>query len=317
MHDELKQKLANLNDILKNKSKDINKSYIKEYITKNNIADIREACKLSELMLTKISNNRGVVAVDGSINNFGGLYPHYLSLIRAVAISTKGDKYEYEDVYIPLLEENMTQEEDAIKRRSSMSRLEIKAAMDAINNCESHIIFMDGSLLHYKIDCPYEWDMLKTTAIEKNKIIVGVTEEVKTKDIGEILKTEGILDDEVVYDREILFNMLNQGEYLYFKKDIKTSKKDSGIKSYYARFSDDPQAIGVDFLKEQESFAEDILSLIFTITFKKSRGLPYVIDLVDIETKITDEKLKALVEGCLDKEIIEVYFNPKRNKRGY
>lgn len=317
MHDKLKQKLTSLNNVLKSKSKSIDKSYIKEYITKNNIADIEEACKLEEAMLTKISNNKGIVAIDGSINNFGGLYPHYLSLIRAVAISTMGQKFEHEDVYIPLLEENMTQEEDAIKRRASMSRLEINAAMDAIENCESNIIFMDGSLLHYKIDCPVEWEDLKKRAIEKNKIIVGVTEEVKTKDIGEILKTEGVLKDEMVYDREILFNMLKEGEYLYLKKDIKTSKKDSGIKSFYARFSEDPQAIGVDFLKEQENYAMDILSLIYTITFKKSRGLPYIIDLVDVETKITDEKLKALVAGCLDKDVIELYFNPKRNKRGY
>ncbi|GFR34471.1 hypothetical protein TCEA9_02830 [Thermobrachium celere] len=158
---------------------------------------------------------------------------------------------------------------------------------------------------------------LKKIAIESGKIIVGVTEEVKTKDIAEILKTSGKINDEVVYDREILFNMLNIGEYLYFKKEIKTSKKDSGIKSFYARFSEDPQAIGVDFLKEQELYADSLLSLIYTITFCKSRGLPYIIDLVDVEAKMTDEKVKALVEGYLDKDVVEVYFNPKRNKRGY
>lgn len=317
MHEELKIKLQNINNVLIVKKSDISHKNIREYLTKNNIADMKLAFKMNEEELTKISNNSGVVAVDGSINNFGGLYPHYISLIRAVAFCTKGEKIEYEDIYTPLIEDMTTQEEDAIKRRASMSRLEIQAALDAIKKCQSNIIFMDGSLLHYKIDCPYEWDELKNTAIENGKIIVGVTEEVKTKDIADILKAEGVLNDDVVYDREILFNMLKMGEYLYIKKDIKTSKKESGIKSYYARFSEDPQAIGVDFLKEQDAFAEDILNLIYTLTFSKSRGLPYIIDLVDMETKITNEKLNALIEGCLDKEVIEVYFNPKRSKRGY
>ncbi|CDF57183.1 DNA double-strand break repair nuclease NurA [Thermobrachium celere] len=317
MFNDIKKKLEDLNVILKDKNKSLNKLEIREYLIKNDIANIKSAKKLSDEEIKGVSCDKGIVAVDGSINNFGGLYPHYISLIRAVALCTKGYKAEYEDVYTPLLEEKMTQEEDAIKRRSSMSKLEIKAAVDAINNCEANIILMDGSLLHYKIDCPYEWEELKKIAIESGKIIVGVTEEVKTKDIAEILKTSGKINDEVVYDREILFNMLNIGEYLYFKKEIKTSKKDSGIKSFYARFSEDPQAIGVDFLKEQELYADSLLSLIYTITFCKSRGLPYIIDLVDVEAKMTDEKVKALVEGYLDKDVVEVYFNPKRNKRGY
>ncbi|SHF20394.1 MULTISPECIES: DNA double-strand break repair nuclease NurA [Caloramator] len=317
MFDELKKKLENLNSILKDKNKGLDRNNIKEYLIKNDIATIKKSKKLNEQELRAVSCDKGVVAVDGSINNFGGLYPHYISLIRAVALCTKGYKAEYEDIYTPLLEENMTQDEDAIKRRATMSKMEIKAAMDAINNCEANIIFMDGSLLHYKIDCPYEWDELKKSALYKNKIIVGITEEVKTKDIGEILIKDGQLYDEFIYDREILFNMLSEGEYLYLKKEIKTRKKDSGIKSFYARFSDDPQAIGIDFLKEQEAVSEGILSLIYTLTFSKSRGIPYLIDLVDVETKVTDEKLKALIDGYLDKEVVEVYFNPKRNKRGY
>ncbi|WDC85071.1 DNA double-strand break repair nuclease NurA [Caloramator sp. mosi_1] len=85
-----------------------------------------------------------------------------------------------------------------------MSKMEIEVAMRAVEECNSKIIFMDGSLLHYKIDCPNEWDSLKDAALSKNKVIVGITEEVKTKDIGEILKNDGQLNEEVLYDREIL-----------------------------------------------------------------------------------------------------------------
>ncbi|GFR34472.1 hypothetical protein TCEA9_02840 [Thermobrachium celere] len=161
MFNDIKKKLEDLNVILKDKNKSLNKLEIREYLIKNDIANIKSAKKLSDEEIKGVSCDKGVVAVDGSINNFGGLYPHYISLIRAVALCTKGYKAEYEDVYTPLLEEKMTQEEDAIKRRSSMSKLEIKAAVDAINNCEANIILMDGSLLHYKIDCPYEWEELK------------------------------------------------------------------------------------------------------------------------------------------------------------
>ncbi|WDC85072.1 hypothetical protein PL321_06020 [Caloramator sp. mosi_1] len=115
MLEELKEKLQKLNSILCSKNNELNRKSIREYLINNDIVGIKEAVKLNEQQIREITDDKGIVSVDGSINNYGGLYPHYVSLIRAVALGTKGFKAEREDIYTPLLEDDMTQEEDAIK----------------------------------------------------------------------------------------------------------------------------------------------------------------------------------------------------------
>lgn len=274
--------------------------------------------KLSGYEIENITEKRGIVGVDGSINSYGGIYPHYISLIQSMAKSTlpKEEDIILQDVYVPLFEDEDGQAEDELKRRARMSKLELQAASFAMESFSSKVIFMDGSLMHYGIDCPSEWKKFKEKAISTGKIIIGITEEVKTKDIAEILKTELNLNDSILYDREVLFGILNEGEMLEFRRDLKSKKSESGIKSCYVRLSEDPQVAGLDFIEEQYVEALKYADLIYTLTPEKGRGIPLWLDIVDKEVKVTDEMVKSLVESTISREIREMLLKPKRSKRG-
>lgn len=315
---EIKGKLMDVDKKLREMYDKINYSEIKSLIFKT-MGNPKKLKRLRDAELNEITKGKGIIGVDGSINNYGGIYPHYIALVQALAKSTFKEDRDIlkQDVYVPKFEEDDGQAEDEQKRRAKMSSLELQSASEAMDTMSSDIILMDGSLMHYRIDCPEEWKKFKDKAMEKDKIIIGVTEEVKTKDIGKILKTELNIKEDVLYDREILFGILEEGEIIEFKDEgAKTKKAESGIKSCFVRLSEDPQIVGLDFLEEQYDRAIGYCDLIYTLTPKKGRGIPLWLDIIDKEVKITDDILKGLVESTLSKDIREIFLNPKRNKRG-
>lgn len=274
--------------------------------------------KLKDMEINSIVEGKGIVGVDGSINNYGGIYPHYISLIQALAKSTVPGEEEisFQDTYVPIFEDDDGQAEDEQKRRQKMSRLELEVASEALDRFKSSLILMDGSLMHYSIDCPDDWRRLKEKALELGKIIIGVTEEVKTKDIANLLKTEINIKENLIYDREVLFGVLKEGEMMEIRPELKSKKSESGFRSCYVRLSEDPQVAGLDFIDEQYSEALKYADLIYTLTPSKGRGIPLWLDIVDKEVKITDEMARGLVESTISKDIREMILNPKRNKRG-
>ncbi|MCX7884056.1 MAG: DNA double-strand break repair nuclease NurA [Caloramator sp.] len=311
----LKQKLFSIDYKFKERYEKIDKEKIKNVlfdITGNPI----KLKRLDNDEIEKKTSGYGIVGVDGSINSYGGIYPHYISIIQALSKSTKEkEDIILQDVYVPLFEENEGQIGDEARRRAMMSRLEIEAASKAIDMFKSKVILMDGSLIHYSIDCSSEWEKFKRKAIIKNKIIIGVTEEVKTKDIINIIGSRINADFENFYDRDLLFGLLDIGEMLLLEGNIKTKKTESGIKSCYIRMSEDPQVAGLDFIEEQYDEAVSYCDLIYTLTPQKGRGIPFWLDIVDKEVKITDEMVKSLVESTISRDIRERILNPKRSKR--
>ncbi|WP_179122140.1 DNA double-strand break repair nuclease NurA [Caloramator quimbayensis] len=311
----LKQKLSSIDYKFKERYEKIDKEKIKNVlfdITGNPI----KLKKLHEDEIEKQTLGCGIVGVDGSINSYGGLYPHYISIIQALSKSTKEkEDIILQDVYVPLFEEDDGQIGDEARRRAMMSRLEIEAATIAIDKFQSKVILMDGSLMHYSIDCSSEWEKFKRKAVIKNKIIIGVTEEVKTKDIINIIGSKINIGCETFYDRDLLFGLLNMGEMLLLEGNIKTKKTESGIKSCYIRLSEDPQVAGLDFIEEQYEEALSYCDLIYTLTPLKGRGIPFWLDVVDKEVKITDDMVKSLVESAISRDIRERILNPKRSKR--
>lgn len=311
MFEGFKVKLSEINERLKGQVERVSKREVESII--NDFSNKFKLKRLSDEDIKKVTKGFGIIGVDGSINNFGGLYPHYISIVQALAKSTLNESYFLQDVYAPLFEEEDGQLKDEQRRRSRMSRLELEAASYAVDNFKSDIILLDGSLMHYGIDCPIEWQDLKEKAIKKGKILIGVAEEVKTKDIAEKIR-ERLSFSSVVYDREVLFGLLNEGEVLEIT-EIKTEKTQKGIKTLYGRFSKDPQVIGLDFLEEQFEEAVKYLDLLYTLTPREGRGIPLWLDIVDKDVKVTDDMVKALVETYIDRDIRERFFNPKRNKR--
>lgn len=311
----IKEKLAVVNEQLKERLIKVDKKSISNILF-TQVGKKKTLGKMSNVEIEKQLSDKGIVGVDGSINNYGGIYPHYISIIQALAKSTKkdADAILLQDVYAPMFEEYEAEMEDESRRRSRMSSLELKAAMDAIDVMDAKLFLMDGSLMHYSIDCPEEWKNFKQKALDNGKIIIGITEEVKTKDIVNAVKSIMDINDDMLYDREILFGMLEQGELLELMY-TETKKSESGIRTCYARLSEDPQVVGFDFLQEQYEEGMAYSNLIYTLTPPKGRGIPLWLDIVDKEVKVTDEMVKAYVESSMGRDIIETYLNPKRNKR--
>jgi hypothetical protein len=313
----LRQKLLEVDERFKKIYRNLDKEKIVSVLFKVMSQPVKLK-KLSGSEIEGIVKGMGIVGVDGSINTYGGIYPHYIALIQSLAKSTLPSEKEIslQDIYVPVFEDDDGQAEDEQKRRSRMSRLELESASLALESFSSRIILMDGSLMHYSIDCPDDWRRFKEKALSLDKIIIGVTEEVKTKDIANLLKTEINIKENTIYDREILFGILKEGEMLELRADLKSKKAESGFRSCYVRLSEDPQVAGLDFIEEQYSEAIGYADLIYTLTPSKGRGIPLWLDIVDKEVKITDEMVNGLVESSISKDIREIILNPKRNKRG-
>lgn len=98
-----------------------------------------------------------VAAVDGSVNQTKGEYPHIIYFFQALARTIKGkEKWEF-DLYTPLLEEVEETREEEIEsqkrvRSSKMAELELMVAKAMMEEGSIKLILMDGSLTHYAID---------------------------------------------------------------------------------------------------------------------------------------------------------------------
>ena len=67
--------------------------------------------------------------------------------------------------------------------------------------------------------------------------------------------------------------------------------------------------------EEQFSKIDDVLSLVLSLTDKKSRGIPYIIDIVDMKARVTNKKMKYLSESYITKNRFELLFHSQRDKR--
>ncbi|SHK09715.1 DNA double-strand break repair nuclease NurA [Tepidibacter formicigenes] len=278
------------------------------------ILDIKKTKKLSQNELKKIRNRGDIIGVDGSKNKIGNLYPHYLMAIQSLAkpMDFSKDPIFKSIVYSPLID-NTDLKESEDKEKNIMAKLEVEVALESIEKHNPYILMMDGSLMTYRIKCSYEWEKLKKTALNNNVLLIGVIEEIKTKEMGNFLKEE-INISEDIYDKEILFGLLKEGEYISINSK-KSKKNEEAIASCFLRTSTDPNVIGIDFLEDQRDYIDEICNVVYTLTPKSSRGIPIWLDIVDKEVKISNEMMNALVETYIDKELVDLFLKPKRENR--
>ena len=283
-------------------------------------------------LLERLSNQRlqdwlaqeVVVGVDGSLNKVGVNFPHYLYLLQALAKSTTQEDILAAEVFCPLLAEveaeieqfrvqqqqegkRYSQQEAATKLRTSLlAKLELQVAIQAIQKWPVKLIMMDGSLIRYRIEAKDSWQQLRELALEKGVLLVGVIEEIATKELGARLSS----DLEGVYDRELLFGALEVGEMLELEFKL-------GLKTAFLRPSQDPQVIGLDILKEQQDKLKIMADLIQTLTPKSGRGIPLWLDIVDNEVRISNQMVESLVDSYLDPQLKRRLFASKRQERIY
>lgn len=283
---------------------------------------IRHMSKKKEIEISDISRNMGMIGVDGSINTIGSSYPHYISVMQALAKNTDRN---YKDIFLAdvhtpmLIQEEMLfiderlspQDRDEKIKAAKMAQLELKVADKALDEMSASIIMMDGSLIRYKINCGNLWDEFVSKAIQKNVYVIGVIEEIKTRDLCEILKDSLPKDSQNIYDREILFGTLEPGDMI----EIKEVKGDRGLRKCFMRTSNDPHVIGMDILEEQSDMLNDLADLVYTLTPENGRGIPFWLDIVDSEVKITNKLVDSIVDTYIDPANKRRFFTAKRDNR--
>lgn len=320
---ELKRKIIEINNeinkkygFLDNKGKDV-----LENLQLSTGLIIRHMRKMMEHEIEDISKNKGTIGVDGSINTIGSSYPHYISIMQALAKCTDR-KYQdivLADIHTPILtdkqflfvdEKLSEQDRDEKEKAAKMAILELEAAVKALDQMDASIIMMDGSLIRYKIYCGTLWDEFVEKALKKEIYVIGVIEEIKTKDLSQYLG-DILPEGAVIRDRELLFGVLEEGQMIIMK-NIKT---DRGLKKCFMRTSRDPHVIGMDILEEQQDMLEPLADLVYTLTPEGGRGIPLWLDIVDSEVKISNKLVDSLVNTYIDEANRRRFFVAKRDNR--
>lgn len=328
LNHSLKEKVTNLNDLIKEKYRGIlgmNTREFREFIQEH-IGEIRAMDKLEKRHLALYEAKGGIVGVDGSTNRKGGSYPHYVEAYQALAKSTiyADDPLMLADIHSPLYpekEENPLEQEEKNSERNTedtknikLATIEVEAALESIDKFKPYAILMDGGLIRYNIYAYDSWIKLREKCEKQGIILIGVIKDIKTSIIGDVMRKLDSSIEDTFYDREILFGKLNYGEIIIIRDEV--NKKDpEGYSSAFLRSSLAPSVIGMDIIDSQKGHIEEMARLVFTLTPENSRGVPLWLDIVDKEVKISDDIMEALMERYMDRDIYERFFVSERDKR--
>ncbi|PSL42240.1 NurA domain-containing protein [Salsuginibacillus halophilus] len=254
-------------------------------------------------------NDRGLGAVDGSVNQAGAEPPHVIYFFQALAMMMNRRQYESSDIYIPLIEED-DEEEWKTARSTRMASLELETARRMIVEEKPGLVMMDGSLMHYRIEASESWAALRETALAQGVYLIGVSEEVGTRYLADwppiAPHAAGL-----TYDKDILFGVLKPSEWLYLAE----AQQKEELETVWMRASSDPAITGVDILKEQAEQLPAIMDIVYSFTPQESRGIPLPLDLVDKNVRITNQMVETLVEQYISPDFRYRFFRAKREDR--
>ncbi|GAE36552.1 DNA double-strand break repair nuclease NurA [Halalkalibacter akibai] len=316
IYPELVKKLKLMNENLQHfyQYSSDNKMIIRQKLIESG-AEIRQIERFSTNSLKIWLKGNEVAAVDGSVNQTKSEPPHILYLFQALAKTISGQACQATDIYSPLIDEvNMDELEGGIQknwRSHLLAKLELQVALQLIEESSLAIIMMDGALFHYRIDAPLEWEKLKRKAIEKDVLLVGVSEEITTENLVKLEPFQSFRKQPYTYDRDLLFGVLEKGEMLF----VESIQSKAGLQSVWVRLSTDPAITGFDVLEEQATSKEEIASLLLTLTPSGGRGIPLWLDHIDREVRVTDKLVEALVEQYIEPEMRKRFFEKKRGAR--
>jgi hypothetical protein len=81
------------------------------------------------------------------------------------------------------------------------------------------------------------------------------------------------------------------------------------------RASKSPQPIGVDGLEAQREARLELLRLVYTLSPEQGRGIPFWLDIVDNQVRVTDALVESLVEQYIDPDLRHRLLLSKRSER--
>ena len=295
---EIEEIFKSFNDRLLDKHKKL-----KNEVTKEKLLTLGEFYMSRHLTDEEMNSflPKGIAAVDGSNNSYGGADPNIIHFLRACYIpAMKRDRVEEVRILSPLVDVE-------VSPKSELSKLELIAAMKGLEKYDSKALLMDGGLIRYILDAEDEYNELLELVKERDTLFMGVIEDMKSRSISKALDVDG-------FDRELLFGKLAPGE-AFFLHDELNLKKESSISTIYLRPGNDPMAISIDFPNFLGDKRELITNLVRTLTPDMSRGIPFILDIVDKYAKVTDKDMQYFIKKYISEDVKRLYLDEARQKR--
>ncbi|MDF2627165.1 MAG: NurA protein [Symbiobacteriaceae bacterium] len=288
----------------------------------------RSLRRLTGQELENVLGGGVLVGVDGSINTFGGQFPYYVDLLRALAKPSRGDAVAVKTLHCPIPPEDEDDQETAIRndndvRQRMLAELEVQAAIEAVDRLQPKVILMDGPLVRFDMRAKDSFFILCEKVTRSRIALLGCIENIESKVVGAVLGDLAPPEWRQRYDRELLWDLLEYGEVLEIRTPAKglprpgaseaEKKKAVPICTWFMRSSLDPAVVGVDMLQSQLDLSGALIDYLFTLSPADGRGIPIWLDLVDREVRLTDVELEAYTE-LLDPQVRRV-FRSKRDAR--
>lgn len=297
-------------------------------ILSNQVGPIRSLRRLDPAALAGFLGGRALVGVDGSINTFGGTYPHYVDFLRALAKPSQGDPILLKEIHSPVPDEGNRQPErlsDQEIRQQKLAALEVAAALQAAEaNPPPGIILMDGPLVRFDMRARESFDTLRECVTKRHILLIGCIENIESRVISTMLGDEAPSAWRDCYDTDLLWETLDPGEVLEVSRPVKgvrdwlqTEEEPSAplLRTWFMRPSLAPGVVGMEMLEAQADQMGSLADYLYNLTPHDGRGIPIWIDIVDREVRLTNVELEAYLQ-LLDPELRRL-FAVKRGDRIY
>lgn len=311
---DLMDEVSRLNQRLKNRKNvsKLSREDIRNLIT-NEIGKIKIYDRFSVDKLKEIKQDGCICVVDGSVNRIGANYPNYVEFFQSMALEgSDKEPLVKADILCPLVDEFSERDQFQISKEK-LCATELAVAIEAVSNHDVKILMMDGTLMRYALEAEGLYEALVELCDEKGVILVGVVEEISTKIIMNTFHENG-KNVGMLFDREALFNVLDMNEGFVVEK-YKSRKEEYNIEQAFIRTSKDPCVIAIDIPSQNKDDFDKIISFVLTLSDENTRGVPFLLDLVDKKTRIDNKQAEILAKKYLDTEMYQSIFRSQRSKR--
>lgn len=311
---DLMDEVSDLNERLKNRKNvsKLSREDIRNLIT-NEIGKIKVYDRFGIDKLKEIKQDGCICVVDGSVNRVGANYPNYVEFFQSMALlSSDKEPLVKADILCPLVDEFSERDQFQISKEK-LCATELAVAIEAVSNYEVKILLMDGTLMRYALEAEESYKKLVELCDTKGVFLVGVVEEISTKIIMNTFNANRI-DVGMLFDREALFNVLDMNEGFVVEK-YKSRKEEYNIEQAFIRTSKDPCVIAIDIPSQNKDDFDEIISFVLTLSDENTRGVPFLLDLVDKKTRIDNKQAEILAKKYLDTEMYQSIFRSQRSKR--
>lgn len=311
---DLMDEVSRLNQRLKNRKNvsKLSREDIRNLIT-NEIGKIKIYDRFSVNKLKEIKQDGCICVVDGSVNRIGANYPNYVEFFQSMALlGSDKEPLVKADILCPLVDGFSERDQFQISKEK-LCATELAVAIEAVKNHDVKILMMDGTLMRYSLEAEDLYKDLVDLCYEEHVLLVGVVEEISTKII---MNTFNESDNNVgmLFDREALFNVLYMNEG-FVVENHKSRKEEYNIEQAFIRTSKDPCVIAIDIPSQNMNDFDEIISFVLTMSDENTRGVPFLLDLVDKKTRIDNKQAEILAKKYLDTEMYQSIFRSQRSKR--